>query len=195
MGMFSITNMSLNADVQVPFLGKAVTVGFSFCARERPFTIAVAFIGGGGWCGIRLSAEGLEVLEVGLEAGACIAVDFGVASGSVSAMLGIYIRLEGEAGSLAAYFRLRGEVDVLGLVSAAIELYMALLYHFDSGKLVGEAKITVNVSVIGISKEVHIYAQRTFKGANADPSFRDVMLETDGSSPAWDEYCLAFAKG
>ena len=194
MGMFSITNMSLNADVQVPFLGTVVTVGFSFCTRERPFTIAVAFIGGGGWCGIRLSADGLEVLEVGLEAGACIAVDFGVASGSVSAMLGIYIRLEGETGSLAAYFRLRGEVDVLSLVSAAIELYMALLYHFDSGKLVGEAKITVNVSVIGISKEVHIYAQRTFKGANADPSFRDVMLEADGSSPAWDQYCLAFAK-
>jgi hypothetical protein len=194
MGMFSITNMSLNADVQVPFLGKAVTVGFSFCTRERPFTIAVAFIGGGGWCGIRLSADGLEVLEVGLEAGACIAVDFGVASGSVSAMLGIYIRLEGEAGSLAAYFRLRGEVDVLALVSAAIELYMALLYHFDSGKLIGEAKITVNVSVMGISKEVSIYAQRTFKGANADPSFRQVMLEADDSSPAWDEYCLAFAK-
>jgi hypothetical protein len=194
MGMFSITNMSLNADVQVPFLGKAVTVGFSFCTRERPFTIAVAFIGGGGWCGIRLSADGLEVLEVGLEAGACIAVNFGVASGSVSAMLGIYIRLEGEAGSLAAYFRLRGEVDVLSLISAAIELYMALLYHFDSGKLIGEARITVNVCVIGISKEVSIYAQRTFKGANADPSFRDVMLEADGSSPAWDQYCLAFAK-
>ena len=62
MGMFSITNMSLNADVQVPFLGKVVTVGFSFCTRERPFTIAVAFIGGGGWFGIRLSADGLEVL-------------------------------------------------------------------------------------------------------------------------------------
>ncbi|WP_353641773.1 hypothetical protein [Mesorhizobium sp. WSM2239] len=194
MGMFSITNMSLNADVQVPFLGKAVTVGFSFCTRDRPFTIAVAFIGGGGWCGIRLSANGLEVLEVGLEAGACIAVDFGVASGSVSAMLGIYIRLEGEAGSLAAYFRLRGEVDVLGLVSAAIELYMALLYHFDSGKLIGEAKITVNVSAVGISKEVHIYAQRTFKGANGDPSFRDVMLEANGSSPAWTDYCQAFAE-
>jgi hypothetical protein len=194
MGMFSITNMSLNADVQVPFLGKAVTVGFSFCTRERPFTIAVAFIGGGGWVGIRLSAHGLEVLEVGLEAGACIAVDFGVASGSVSAMLGIYIRLEGDNGSIAGYFRLRGEVDVLSLVSAAIELYMALLYHFDSGKLVGEAKITVNVSVFGLSKEVHIYAQRTFKGANADPSFRDVLLEADGGSPAWDRYCLAFAK-
>ena len=194
MGMFSITNMSLNADVQVPFLGKVVTVGFSFCTRERPFTIAVAFIGGGGWFGIRLSADGLEVLELGLEAGACIAVNFGVASGSVSAMLGIYIRLESQAGSLAGYFRLRGEVDVLGLITAAIELYMALVYHFKTGKLIGEATITVNVSVIGLSKKVSIHAQRTFAGANADPSFRDVMVESDGSSPSWTVYCLAFAE-
>jgi hypothetical protein len=194
MGMFSITNMSLNADVQVPFLGKAVTVGFSFCTRDRPFTISVAFIGGGGWCGIRLSADGLEVLEVGLEAGACIAVDFGVASGSVAAMLGIYIRLEGEAGTIAGYFRLRGEVDVLGLINAAIELYMALLYHTESGKLVGEARITVNVSVLGLSKSVSIHAQRTFRGSNADPSFRDVMgVQADGSSEAWSAYCSAFA--
>ncbi len=193
-GMFSITNMSLNADVQVPFLGKAVTVGFGFCSRERPFTIAVAFIGGGGWCGVRLSADGLEVLEVGLEAGASLAVDFGVASGSVSAMLGIYIRLEGKAGTIAGYFRLRGEVDVLGLISAAIELYMALLYHTQSGKLVGEATITVNVSVLGLSKSVSIHAQRTFKGSNADPSFRDVMaVGADGSSGPWSRYCSAFA--
>jgi hypothetical protein len=50
LGMFSITNLSLGADVQVPFFGKSVTVGFNFCSREKPFTIAVAFIGGGGWC-------------------------------------------------------------------------------------------------------------------------------------------------
>jgi hypothetical protein len=194
LGMFSITNLSLGADVQVPFLGKAVTVGFNFCTRERPFTIAVAFLGGGGWCGIRASAEGLEVLEVGLEAGACIAVNFGVASGSVSAMLGVYIRIESEAGSITGYFRLRGEVDVLGLVSAAIELYMALSYLYDTGKLVGEARITVNVTVMGLSKSVGIHARRTFAGSNGDPSFLEVMGAESGSSPAWSQYCMAFTE-
>ena len=48
-GVFNLSNMSLGADVQVPFLGKSVTVGFNFCTRERPFTLAVLFIGGGGW--------------------------------------------------------------------------------------------------------------------------------------------------
>ena len=134
-GVFNLSNMSLGADVQVPFLGKAVTVGFNFCTRERPFTLAVVFIGGGGWFLIRLSPDGLDVLELGLEAGAILAVDFGVASGSISAMLGIYMRLEGDEGSLSGYFRLRGEVDVLGLISASIELYLELHYEFDTGKM------------------------------------------------------------
>ncbi len=54
----------------MPFLGKVVTVGFNFCTRERPFTLAVMFIGGGGWFLIRVSPDGLDVLELGLEAGA-----------------------------------------------------------------------------------------------------------------------------
>ena len=193
-GVFNLSNLSLGADVQVPFLGEMVTVGFNFCTRERPFTLAVLFIGGGGFFGIRLSPQGLVVLELSLEAGAVLAVDFGVASGSVSAMLGIYMRLEGDAGSLAGYFRLRGEVDVLGLISASIELYLELNYDFDTGKMVGKASLTVKVEVLFFSASVTIEAERQFAGSNGDPNFVDVMgLEADGTSPAWSEFCLAFA--
>jgi hypothetical protein len=192
-GVFNLSNISLGADVQVPFLGKAVTVGFDFCTRERPFTLAVAFIGGGGWFLIRLSPDGLDVLELGLEAGAILAVDFGVASGSISAMLGIYMRLEGDEGSLSGYFRLRGEVDVLGLISASIELYLELHYEFDTGKMVGRAQITVKVEVFCFSTSVKISAERRFAGSVGDPSFRDVMVLPDGTSPAWTKYCVAFA--
>ena len=56
----------------VPFLGKSVTVGFNFCTREQPFTLTVMCLGGGGWFLIRVAPDGLDVLEVGLEAGACL---------------------------------------------------------------------------------------------------------------------------
>jgi hypothetical protein len=192
-GVFSLSNMSLGADVRVPFLGETLTVGFNFCTRERPFVLSVVFLGGGGWFLIRLSPRGLEVLELGLEAGAYLAVDFGVASGSISAAIGIYIRLEGEKGSLTGYFRLRGEVDVLGLISASIELYMELVYVFDTGKMLGRARITVEVEVLCFSASVSIEAERQFAGANGDPSLREVVMEPDGSAPAWDDYLLAFA--
>ena len=70
-------------------------------------------------------------------------------------MIGIYMRLEGDKGSLTGYFRLRGEVDVLGLISAAIELYLSLTYQFDTGKMSGQA-ITVQVKVLVFSGSVKI---------------------------------------
>ncbi len=193
-GVFNLSNMSLGADVSVPFLGKAVTVGFNFCTRERPFTLTVMALGGGGWFLIRVAPDGLDVLELGLEAGAALSVDFGVASGSISAMVGIYIRLEGEKGSLTGYFRLRGEVDVLGLISASIELYMELVYDFPTGKMIGRATITVEVEVLFFSGTVKISAERKLAGSNGDPSFREILGAENGKSPAWDQYCLAFAE-
>lgn len=193
-GVFNLSNMSLGADVRVPFLGESVSVGFNFCTRDRPFTLAVLFIGGGGFFGLRLGPDRLQVLELSLEAGAILAVDFGVASGSISAMVGIYMRLEGDAGSLAGYFRLRGEVDVMGLISASIELYLELTYDFSTGKMVGRAQLTIKVEVLLFSGTVTIEAERRLAGSNGDPNFVDVMgLEPDGTSPAWSDYCLAFA--
>jgi hypothetical protein len=192
-GVFNLSNISLGADLRVPFLGQFVTVGFNFCTRERPFTLAVGFIGGGGWFLLKISPKRLDVLELGLEAGAVIAVDFGVASGSISAMLGIYMRLEGDGGSLTGYFRLRGEVDVLSLISASIELYLALYYEYATGKMAGRAKLTISVDLFFFSVSVTISVERRFAGSNGDPSFADIMLLDDGSSPAWTEYCEAFS--
>jgi hypothetical protein len=192
-GVFDLSNMSLGADVSIPFIGKSVTVGFNFCTRERPFTLAVMCLGGGGWFLIRVAPDGLDVLEVGLEATACLSVDLGVASGSISASIGIYMRLEGQKGSLTGYFRLRGEVDVLGLISASIELYMELVYHFDSGKMIGRATITVEVDVLCFSASVKVSAERQLAGANGDPSFREILGVQGKTSKYWTEYAAAFA--
>ena len=192
-GLFSLSNLALAADARIPFLGDTVSVGFSFCTRERPFTLAVFPLGGGGFVGIRLSPKGLVLLEAALEFGAVVALDFGVASGSVSAMGGIYFRLEGPAGSLTGYFRIRGEVDVLSLISASIELYMALTYAFDSGKMIGEASITIHVEVLFFSTSVSVRAQRTFAGSNGDPTARQMLMFDSRGDEIWNEYWAAFA--
>ena len=59
-GVFNLSNISLGADVKVPFLGEAISVGFNFCTREKPFVLAVVMLGGGGWFLIRMSPKGLE---------------------------------------------------------------------------------------------------------------------------------------
>jgi hypothetical protein len=193
-GVFALQNISLGSDCSVPFVGRSVSVGFNFCTRERPFALTVAFIGGGGFFGLRATPKGLDLLELSLEAGARLAVDLGVASGSIEAMLGIYLRLEGQGGSLTGYFRLRGEVDVLGLISASIELSLELRYEFATGKMVGRATITIEVEVFMFSTSVQVSAERRFAGSAGDPSFAQVMaIAADGSAPRWDNYCDAFA--
>jgi TolA-binding protein len=192
-GIFALANISLGAYVRVPFLGESVSVGFDFCSRERPFTLTVLCIGGGGWFGLRMSPKRLELLELGLEAGAYLSVDLGVASGSISIAIGIYMRLEGDAGSLTGYFRMRGEVNVLGIASASLELSIVLTYEFSTGKMIGSATVTLTIEVFCFSKSVSFHAERRFAGSGGDPSFREMITAPDGSTGAWDEYLDAFA--
>ena len=57
-----------------------------------------------------------------------------------------------------------------------------------AGKLYGEATIKVKIEVLFFSKSVSVTARRTLKGADADPTFAEMIEEPD-----WIEYCEAFA--
>jgi hypothetical protein len=194
LGVFSLENISLGADARVPFLGDAMTVGFHFCSKDTPFRLTVMCIGGGGWLGLRVAPKGLVLLELGLEACAALSVDLGVASGSVSIAVGVYLRLEADKGLFTAYFRIRGEVDVLGLISASITLELSLTYHFETGKLVGRASLVVEVEVLFFSASVEISVERRLAGSKGDPTMFQVMPpDGDGMNADWAEYCGAFA--
>jgi hypothetical protein len=193
-GVFSLENISLGADARVPFLGDAMTVGFHFCAKDAPFRLTVMCVGGGGWLVLRASPKGLVLLELGLEACASLSVDLGVASGSVSISVGVYLRLEADKGAFTAYFRIRGQVDVLGLISASITLELSLAYQFETGKLVGRASLVVEIDILFFSASVEISVERRLAGSKGDPTMYQVMPpDDDGMNADWAEYCGAFA--
>ena len=104
-----------------------------------------------------------------------LSVDLGVASGSVSIAVGVYLRLEADKGLLTAYFRIRGEVDVLGLISASITLELSLTYHFETGKLIGRASLVVEIEVLFFSASVEISVERQLAGSKGDPTMYQVM--------------------
>ncbi|MEU5866556.1 hypothetical protein ABZ815_35650 [Nonomuraea sp. NPDC047529] len=167
-GVFSLENIALNAYLDLPFAGtRPLEIGFAFCRRDAPFRLTVSLFGGGGWFGIVLSPDGVRALDAGLEFGAAASVDFGVASGSVSVMAGIYFHLDAATGQavLFGYFRARGEVDVLGLVSASIELYLELGY--EGGDAVGRARITITIEIGFFEESVEISCEKRFGGARS----------------------------
>jgi hypothetical protein len=201
-GVFSLENISLGAKLRVPFIGESIEVGFFFCTREDPFRLTVMMFGGGGFVGVTVTPDGVKLLEAALEFGAAVSLDFGVASGSLSIMAGIYFRMElqpEEKASLTGYFRARGELDVLGLISASIELYLELTYEFQTKKCVGRATLTIEVEVLMFSGSVEISCEKKFAGSAGDPTFEQVMGRDEAGNALphptpWDEYAQAFAE-
>ncbi|MFI7320817.1 hypothetical protein [Streptomyces venezuelae] len=165
-GVFSLENLSLNAALSVPFIGDTpLQAGFAFCRREAPFRLTVSMLGGGGYFGIVLNPKEIAVLDAALEFGAAVSMNFGVASGSLSVMAGIYFRLDLAKNSvtLVGYLRARGEVDVLGIVSASIELYMELGYK--DGYAIGRATLTISIEIGFFETSVTISCEKKFAGS------------------------------
>jgi hypothetical protein len=196
-GVFSLRDVTLGAFLELPFLDGKPVFDFSFSSRERPFNLTVSFLGGGGFFHLQLDTEGLKMLEAALEFGASASIDLGVASGSVYMMAGIYFSVqrrtidnqEVDAATLAGYFRMGGEVSVLGFISISIEFYLCFAYEFEKNAAYGQAILTIEVDVLFISVSVDITIEKRFGGTGGDPLF----LETFNTPAVWDEYAGAFA--
>jgi hypothetical protein len=198
-GVFSLSNLSLGAALTVPFLGQQpLSVRFNFCERSDPFRLTVWIFGGGGFFAVTVTPAGVQILEASFEFGAACSIDFGVASGSISVMAGIYYKIEADDATLTGYFNLKGRVSVLGLITASLELLLELSYEFATGKCVGRATLTIEVEVLFFSASVEISCEKKFAGANGDPSFLQIMApytdpESGDEVDPWPEYCEAFA--
>jgi hypothetical protein len=193
-GVFSLDDMKVAASLSIPFIGPPPQFEFDFCTRDHPFHLTVYIFGGGGWFGLKLGTKEIDV-EAGLEFGAAFSADFGVASGSVSAMAGVYFQLqlsETQTGAndltIDGYFHLHGQIEVLDLISVSLDLRMDLSYESNSGKVLGRATLTIDVDIAFFSTSVSISVEKRFAGHNADPTFKEMI-----DQPAWSAYLDAFA--
>jgi len=202
-GVCMITNISLGADVTLPFTGAPLTIGFNFCTRENPFLLTVSLYGGGGFFRMVTTLKGLQYIEAAFEFGAAVSLNVGVASGGVSVMGGFYFKMlmteklingiseDIVETTLTGYLRINGNLSILGLITVSLEFYLAFTAVFVGDKvekLEGIATLKVKVEVLFFSKTVSVTVRRELKGADADPKFAEMIEEDD-----WQEYCLAFA--
>ena len=212
-GVFALSNIVFAAGLTIPFDGSPVRARFAFSKREDPFVLQVSFFAGGGFFALGLGADGVELVEAALEAGARASLDIGVASGSVEAMLGVYFAYgKNEDGRmttvLTGYVRLRGELEIIEIVSMTVEFYLAFSYveEGSQSKVVGEATVTVTIEVLVFEGDVTMTVRREFAGSSAAgpesmpaaagaealpggaPTFADQLSPAD-----WETWCKAFA--
>jgi hypothetical protein len=188
-GVFSLQDLRLSGSLHLPFTGDPARLRFAFSSREHPCVLTVSLFGGGAFLAIGAGTDGIEVIEGALEFGGSFSIDLVVASGGVTVMAGIYFRYESAAGlTLCGYFRASGSVEVLGLVSVSVDFMLSICYDGGTGKVAGEASLTVKVDLKLISKSVSLRCRRSFGGSAGDPTFADLIGPDD-----WDEYREAFA--
>jgi len=195
LGAFTLTNVSFGAIVDLPFTGDPMSVKFNFCQKQQPFTLTISLLGGGGFFAVAFDMHGLLSLEAALEFGAAASLDLGVASGSVSVMGGVYYGMSLSNGiqtsELSGYVRMNGSLSVLGLITASVEFDLTLAADLSGNKVTriwGEATLTIQVSVFMFSTSVQLQVEREFAGADADPTFEQMVSQSD-----WQTYCGAFA--
>jgi hypothetical protein len=128
LGAFTLRNVSLGAEINLPFNGDPLSLTFRFCEKQQPFTLTVSALGGGGFFAVSFDMNGLRSLEAALEFGAAASINLGVASGAVSIMGGVYFKMNSadKSYTLEGYVRINGAVSVLGLITASIEFLLTL---------------------------------------------------------------------
>lgn len=195
-GVFTLANISFSAGFYLPFLDGPIGVRLAFCERPQPFTLTVYGLGGGGFFGITFGIGGVQMIEMALEFGAALALNLGVASGSVSVMGGVYYQKSGAGFILEAYIRMNGSLRVLGLISVTCVFYLSLTYLSEQDLLKGQASLSLRVKIVFFSKTVSVTVERTLKGS--DPTFREVFTThhdriLEAPVDDWAEYAGAFA--
>jgi hypothetical protein len=189
MGAFLMQNLAIAASVTLPLDGRPVQAGFSFASREHPFLVTVSLFGGGGFLALEVEGDKLHQLEAQLDFGAAASLDLIVASASVSVTAGIHIVVTDGAPDIDGFFRANGQVDLLGIISISLEIYLALGYHDGPPKVFeGTAEFTVRVSVAFFSQSLSFSVSRSFS-AGSDPTF-DIAFP---SAQPWQQRCAAFA--
>lgn len=203
-GAFTLTGVTLNSHFGLLIgNGFEIRTGMWLSRPERPFGMAVLFLGGGGWFGIDVNykppSEFVTRVSVGLSAGAFVAVNFGFAYGSAGILftfgVDFYRNWKTSIGSTTVSLGLLvwGEFSILGIASASIRLVLRITYV--DGGMVGQGNLSVRIRLcwcytLNVSRNVEKVFARPSGTSNGDSSHVTQKIAhnplTTGSSSALD---------
>jgi hypothetical protein len=132
--------------------GFTMSVGFSLASREAPFSLTIFVLGGGGYVSARalFNPASLKLncqVDMAITASASLAISLAVISGGVYVYFGATAsyNTDGQGLSFGVMFLIRGEVSVLGIVSASISLLLEATYS--GGTLVGHGQLSIKIKI------------------------------------------------
>lgn len=202
-GAFTLTGITLYTHFDLLVAGGfEVRTGAWLSRPERPFGMAVLFLGGGGWFGVDVRYKPPKEFEtrvsLGLAAGAFVAINFGVARGSAGVLFTVgldFYRNWLQSGSqdlaISIGILVWGEFSILGIVSAYLRIVLRIEYR--NGEMTGYGNVSVSIKICWcFTLRVNSNIRLPFKSAK-----RSVSGSAPESAPALaapaDESAPAFA--
>jgi hypothetical protein len=160
-GAFGISNLNLGALLALRLndrdLGNSFSIelGFNLARKSAPFALTIFFLGGGGYLEVSTRyAPGTGKLKcsvlMGITASASLALSLGPIHGGVYVYFGITAEFEAGGGAkfaIGVMLLLRGEVSLLGIVSASISLLLEVQYDTTSGQLIGHGRLSISIKI------------------------------------------------
>lgn len=180
-GAFSCRNLALKSGVALPLGDRPLRYDFAFSSFDKPFELSVMGFAGRGYFGAAFDSNGNRELQGALEFGGALSFDVGIASGGLYVMAGGYLKINNSTTELAGYLRAGGSLDVLGLIHASVEFFLALAYRSGEGEslLYGYCEITVSIDLLLYSQDVHIGMEKTIAGSRKEPHTAHVQQVMD----------------
>ena len=187
-GAFVMRNLLFNASLTVPFRGDPVVVALGFATRTKPFNLSVMMFGGGGYVNLEFDHNGLRRMDIALEFGAAIAVEFVIAKGEAHVLGGIRFELRSgptadaeKTVALVGYLRIGGSLEVLGLITVTVELVLSLGYESAGNRLVGRATLVLELDLTIWSDKVELDSgEWVISGGEPEPTERLLPDTPDG---------------
>lgn len=156
-GAFTLTGVTLYTHFDLLVAGGfEVRTGLWLSRPERPFGLAVLFLGGGGWFGVDVRYKPPQEFEtrvsLGIAAGAFVALNFGVARGSAGVLFTVGLDfyrnwLQNGSQDLAISFGILvwGEFSILSIVSAYLRVVLRIEYR--NGEMTGYGNVSVSIKI------------------------------------------------
>jgi len=156
-GAFTMTGITLNTYFELQVVnGFEISTGLWLSKPDRPFGLAILFLGGGGWFGVdvryRPPSTFVTRVSVGISAGAFIALNLSVIRGSAGLLFtaGLdYYRdsSKGGGGDLVVTVGILawGEFSILSFISAYLRLVMRVEYRDGSMTSYGRVSISIKI--------------------------------------------------
>jgi hypothetical protein len=211
LGLLNIQNVVVSTSVSLSFLpDRPAAVRFALSERNNPFLVSVSIFGGSGFFALEVSTDGGVKIEAAVEFGGVAALNLIVVKGGVYLLAGIYLSISNGDLLIEGHLRLGGFVDVLGLISVSIEVFIALTYISERNVLFGTGRLTVGVKLLFFSESFSFEIKKEIPGFGEAPtdslggqthSLAAVSRVTAAAAPQqtgmtadqFKTYCSAFA--